>query len=303
MSIKVIFTVGAQASGKSSWAEQFVRDNQDYKRVNRDDLRSMVSGYTFDDVNEKLITVIERNIIKEYIEQGFNIIIDKMNLNQKYVEDDKDFINSLDTGGQEIEYEFKYFYCSLKEAIKRDKNRHFSLGAGVLSKTYHRYEIELRKIKEMLTPVAPIDHSLPYVIICDIDGTMAKAVDRRIFDETRVREDKVVQQVKDLISALQAKYPNYHVMFFSGRKDTCKKDTELWLADNDIYYHSLFMRADGDNRSDHLVKYELYEKYIKGKYNVYCVIDDRKQVCQMWAKTIGAFLFDVSQDPYAENEF
>ena len=52
---KVIFTKGLQASGKSTWATKFVEENQDYKRVNRDSIRHMLSNYTFDDANEKLV--------------------------------------------------------------------------------------------------------------------------------------------------------------------------------------------------------------------------------------------------------
>lgn len=63
--MKVIFTRGLQASGKSYWAKQFVKENQNYKRVSRDDLRHMLSNYTYNKNNENLITQIEELIIKK----------------------------------------------------------------------------------------------------------------------------------------------------------------------------------------------------------------------------------------------
>lgn len=81
--IKVIFTKGMQASGKSTWAKQFVKENQDYKRICRDDLRHMISSYTFNGENEKLVTAAERDLMHLLITEDYSLIIDKMNLNDR----------------------------------------------------------------------------------------------------------------------------------------------------------------------------------------------------------------------------
>lgn len=44
------------------------------------------------------------------------------------------------------------------------------------------------------------------------------------------------------------------------------------------------MRSDGDDRRDDIVKKELYDNHIKGKYNVKYVFDDRSRVIDMWRK-------------------
>tara|TARA_R110002020_G_scaffold227539_13_gene438195 strand:+ start:10087 stop:10632 length:546 start_codon:yes stop_codon:yes gene_type:complete len=44
----------------------------------------------------------------------------------------------------------------------------------------------------------------------------------------------------------------------------------------------LYMREEGDNRKDSIVKREMYEEYIKPHYNVKLVLDDRNQVVDMW---------------------
>jgi hypothetical protein len=42
------------------------------------------------------------------------------------------------------------------------------------------------------------------------------------------------------------------------------------------------MRKLNDNRPDDIIKKELYDQYIKGKYFVKFVLDDRDSVVRMW---------------------
>jgi hypothetical protein len=58
------------------------------------------------------------------------------------------------------------------------------------------------------------------------------------------------------------------------------------------------MRKTGDKRQDAIVKQEIYDTKIKGKYNILAVFDDRPQVCRMWHQN-GLPLFKVG-DPDAD---
>ena len=44
------------------------------------------------------------------------------------------------------------------------------------------------------------------------------------------------------------------------------------------------MREEGDRRKDNIVKYEIFNKFIRDKYCVNYVLDDRNQVVEMWRK-------------------
>jgi hypothetical protein len=46
----------------------------------------------------------------------------------------------------------------------------------------------------------------------------------------------------------------------------------------------LLMRPLGDNRPDEIVKEEMYELHIRGKYNVALVLDDRQKVVDLWRR-------------------
>ncbi len=59
------------------------------------------------------------------------------------------------------------------------------------------------------------------------------------------------------------------------------------------YFTELYMRANKDQRSDFIVKKELYDAHIKGKYNVVAVFDDRPSVCNGLWRPLGLPLFQV----------
>lgn len=297
------FLIGMQASGKSTYCKQFIKDNQDWKCVNRDSIRHMLSNYSFDNKNEKLVTLVERKAMQAILDQGYNLLIDKMNLNNKYLQDDVTFIQSQYS---DAEFEYMEFPITLGEAIERDKKREFVIGESVLKSTFRKYEKELKEMLEKTKVKIVYDSNLPDAVIFDIDGTLANAKHRNIFDEDKVDTDEVIESVK-LLNGLCQKGFNIskhglHIILMSGRHDSCREKTEKWLEDNHIYFDALYMRKAGDNRKDTIIKKELYEEYIKGKYNVRFMVDDRPQVLATWVE-FGLFTLNVNQDPLCLNNF
>jgi len=304
--INIIFTIGMQASGKSTWAKQFILDNPDYRRINRDEIRRMINGYVMNDKNEDQVTYIERDLIARFIRGGYNVIIDNMNLNEKYVNDYIDFISHAVSSN--TSFEFKYFPITLSEAISRDKNRPDSLGEAILKRTWRKYEIELKKMIENSKVHVVEDKSLPYCIICDIDGTLANSCNRRTFDEQSVGGDSPIFSTIYLLSLIHfynemAKIgeKKLEIILMSGRQDSCREETEKWLDKNLVAYNKLYMRKAGDHRKDDIIKEELYNEHIKGKYNVHFVIDDRPRVLEKWV-SLGLFTLNVNQTPYVTED-
>ena len=146
-----------------------------------------------------------------------------------------------------------------------------------------------REYLEPKPPVVPYDPSLPNVIICDIDGTLALFGDANPYDRDFL-QDTVNVPVKNIIG----KFPQSEIILFSGRKDKFREQTVQWLRQNDIHYNLLAMRKTDDNRKDFLIKLELFNEHIKGKYNARFVLDDRNQVVDMWRKELGLPCFQVN---------
>lgn len=124
-------------------------------------------------------------------------------------------------------------------------------------------------------------------IICDIDGTLAHKGDRSPYDWSRVGEDSVDETIKILLQ----RFYEHHILLVSGRDEVCRTNTELWLEANDIEYDALFMRPEGNNEDDRIIKRRIYEEEIKDKYEVLLVLDDRPKVIRMW-RELGLKVLD-----------
>lgn len=297
MKREVIFLKGIQASGKSTYADDFVKKHQDYKRVSRDSFRHMLSSYTYNGKNEDIVENVYKQTIKTLLQEtDKNIILDEMNLNEDRIKNTKIFISSIvpDIVFKEIMFDVK-----LEDAIERDKRRPFSVGETVIRQTYNKHFIKMDdswKIKKCGLSF----NANELCIIVDVDGTLAERGARNAYDFSKIKEDKVISQVRSIINRF---YNDHFIIVFSGRDDICQKETEEWLSENDICFDYLYMRKTGDNRKDSIVKKELFDKHIKGTYLPFMWIDDRPQVCEMVTNKLGIFLINVNQDPYALNDF
>jgi hypothetical protein len=120
-------------------------------------------------------------------------------------------------------------------------------------------------------------------VIVDIDGTLAKMNGRSPFAWDQVGSDIVNEPVKVLVNALVL--VGFEIILFSGRDAVCKDLTKKWLMDTFIHYQHLFMRPEGNNEKDAIIKRRMYDENIVGKYDIQFTIDDRDQVVEMWRKS------------------
>ncbi len=136
------------------------------------------------------------------------------------------------------------------------------------------------------------DKNKPVAFIVDIDGTVALMDNRNPFDEKLWHTDKPNQPIIDLIDFLAIGLHSHYgysprILFVSGREggkenvERIEEWMEIHLQMQPIEYE-LFTRAMGDQRSDVIIKRELFEAHIEGKYNVLWVFDDRDSVVKFW---------------------
>ncbi|WP_205752484.1 hypothetical protein [Cryptosporangium phraense] len=133
----------------------------------------------------------------------------------------------------------------------------------------------------------------PSTVLVDVDGTLAARVtDRSPYDWHRVGEDVPVAAVVTAVRALSA--AGHAIVVLSGRDESCRRQTESWLTHHlDVPYRELHMRRAKDNRRDDVVKREIYERYVRDRYEVAFVLDDRNQVVRMWRR-LGLVCFQVA---------
>lgn len=130
-------------------------------------------------------------------------------------------------------------------------------------------------------------------IIVDIDGTIAKMVDRGPFEWSKVGSDQPIEPIINLVHLLSDFYP---ILFLSGRDEICRPQTEEWLEQNTYIksYSKLFMRPQGNNEKDSIIKRRIYDTKIKNVYDVRYVLDDRDQVVKMWREELGLTCLQVA---------
>jgi predicted kinase len=284
--MKVIITVGLPASGKSTWAKDWCIKNPQWVRVSRDDLRNMRGKYWLPK-DEDLITDWEKTAIMMALSRGKNVIVDATNLNPKYRKELIHMIKDLEEH-EPIQIEEKLFDVSPEECIKRDAKRgEASVGPDVIWGMYYKYIAPIPVYKE--------DWNLTHCIIVDIDGTLANSEHRKPYDWDKVGDDKLIEFVHQAVCHYKAYDEGFQeVIIVSGRDGGCYGITHDWLEKMEVPFSHLYMRAAGDKRKDSIVKKELFEAHIRGKYYVDYVIDDRDQVVRMWRNELGLNVFQCN---------
>jgi predicted kinase len=267
---------GLPASGKTTEAKKMLETfgSGNARRVNKDDLRSMLDDGRWSRGNEAFVLEIRDHIISRTLEHGKHVLVDDTNLAPKHSERLRQLAL---LGGASFEV-IDFTHVSVEDCIKRDLKRPVSVGERVIRDMYDQF------LRSKVEPPAH-DPSLPDAIIVDIDGTVAQINGRGPFDWGRVYEDSPREAVIRIARKLWETEP-VDVIFLSGRDTICREDTQRWL---DVHWGTgsslwLWMRPNGDMRKDVLVKRELYEAHIKGKFNVIAVFDDRPQVLRLWAE-------------------
>lgn len=299
---------GLPASGKSTYAKKKVSENTNqWKRLNKDDMRAMFDDGKHSKGNENQILQIRNDLVRYFIKNGKNVIVDDTNLAPYHEKTLRELAKEL---GCSFKVNDSFMNVDVSECVKRDLKRFNSVGKDVIyshynkwvkgrSKRYHEYNYKHQ------------DQSLPACLICDLDGTLFWIDDsvensRSPYDMTRVDEDKVNYPVKVLIDVLSSNLTNRkqvdEVIFVSGRSSDGREKSEQAIKDlfgesGQYFKWKLLMRKEGDFRKDVIVKQEIFRKHIEGKYWVRFVFDDRQQTVDGF-RELGLPVFQVAKGDF-----
>lgn len=274
---------GLPASGKSTFAMTLV--GQGYVRVNKDDLRQMLHGGAFSKGNEKQVLAIRDAIIVDTLARGRNVVVDDTNFAPRHEVRLRELANEH---GAEFKMDDHFLETPIEQCIDRDLKRLNSVGERVIRQMYNQY---VKPPIEVYTP----PEGKPMAIMCDIDGTIAHTVDRGPYDEDKVGSDAPDWTVIGVLARYRDS--GRKIILMSGRHETCREATEVWLAEYGVPYDLLLMRAAGDNRKDFIIKRELFEEHIRDHYRIEFVLDDRNQVVATWRQT-GLQVFQVADGDF-----
>ncbi|ALF00380.1 polynucleotide kinase [Mycobacterium phage Archie] len=284
---------GYPGSGKSTKARE-IADATGAVVVCRDDLRMMLHGTYFSGKKEleDEVTVAERAQVSAFLKAGISVVVDATHLEPSYLRKWAKMASQYGAEFKRVDIETPASYCIVND-FKRGEAGDRTVGAEVINRMAKRHPI--KNWPNIQAPPTfdpkPVEWvpGLPEAIIVDIDGTVAHMAGRSPYDYTQVHTDTVDENVRWLVNHMyELGDPGCRVLFVSGRDDSCREATEQWLWENGISYDELHMRPTGakDERGnklpDYLVKYDLFNLNIRGKYNVRFVLDDRDQVVNLW---------------------
>ena len=300
--LRLIICRGLQASGKTARARAWVAtDPVRRARVNKDDLRRQLhDGVYLGADTEGQVNAARDALITRLLERGVSVVSDDTNLSQRVA---RDLARIGRRAGAEVEV-WDLTDVPPEVCVARDARRENPVGADVIRRTFNRYLNG--KPSPLPAPVDPPDpgggdlyvpdETLPRAILVDVDGTIALRGTRSPFDETRVHEDRPNGPV---IAAVRAfRDAGYEVVFCSGRTEACRAATAEWILRHvgqfDRTNGDLLMRPVGDTRKDSVVKRELFDRLVRHRWNVVCVLDDRAQVVEMW-RGLGLTCLQVAE--------
>lgn len=280
--MRMIILVGPPGSGKSTLAKKY--ESEGFVRVSQDDQGKNGHMETF----------------RAAVRERKNIIVDRMNFS---VEQRKNYMVQV----VDLDYEIEiivihepYQVC-LERILKREGHptiQNEKSARAALQTFFTKYERPYENPRFKITFIYP-EGPKPEVIVCDLDGTLCDVEHRRhhvrkpagerkdwVSFFRDIPKDPVNKWCADILRSMSSKYG---IVYCSGRGSNERKVTEEWLEKHGLdvfngYIAPLYMRDRHDSRQDSIVKEIILDFEILCRYKPIFMIDDRKQVVDMWRK-------------------
>ena len=178
---KLLILVGAPGSGKSTFARYFLRTEDNWVRVNRDDFRLMQFGDSLmiPFYEERISKMVDASVLA-LLKSDTNVLIDATNTSLRTIQD---MVNAYT---EYADISFKVFDVPVEELVKRCNKRFAETGKFIpkevieknvsnLHHTLEKFNFEpiSQRVKAPEAVYTVQDESLPKAVICDLDGTLS----------------------------------------------------------------------------------------------------------------------------------
>ena len=138
------------------------------------------------------------------------------------------------------------------------------------------------------------------IILCDIDGTVANNEHRQHYlknqKDWKSFFDEMVNDIPihDVINKIiEEKNEGKEIVFITGRPESYRNTSMIWLSKYFSFNFGLLMREDKDHRNKVIVKKDIFEKKFSIGEISY-VIDNDKELLKLWTD-LGLKAVDASK--------
>lgn len=292
---RLILTIGAPASGKSTWAQTRAKEYDGVTIAERDQIREeyakSIGRVPWDkdwgDEEEKEVTAIQTSKVVSDLERFQEVIVSDTNLNLRTRLKWQHMAKEL--GVELIHVRFPVFHnvllrCNAKrESWKRVPDKIMN---RMIINMVENFPVGVNDNAYYGVSNGGIQHGSGIGtfkgVVVDLDGTLAEIHDRSPYEDEKVEQDRINSDVLDVVKGLHSL--GYDITIMSGRDEgRSRAPTRRWLNAHGVPYNRLYMRPPGDSIKDNVVKHDL----MIGLYEVHgavpCMaIDDRDQVVRLW---------------------
>lgn len=134
---KIIILQGPPASGKSTEVKKWQAEQPNTRViVSRDALRHARGQYWVPE-QEEFITKLETYMVRQALEQGYDVAIDATNLNEAVLERWRQIALGFDAEVEAWLFHVEKYECFLKDS---NADREHSVGMAVIESFYSKYE-------------------------------------------------------------------------------------------------------------------------------------------------------------------
>lgn len=278
----ILLLVGPPGSGKSSFADKYIKENPSFAYINQDTQGRDGHLQKFNDC----------------IKNRQDILVDRMNFSKSQRRRYLDPAKKANYYTKIMVFHVPYSIC-LERASERVGHPTIKDAETAEKAIYGFFKSYVRVEDDEVHEVERVGWDREFdtkVVVCDLDGTLADCRHRlhhikvekpnkpnwkKFFDEMPL--DPVNEWCRDLLHAMSQRH---QIIYCTGRAGEYYDLSKKWLEENSLAFpgFKLFSRLRGDHRPDWQVKEIIYEFEIKPRYDILFVVDDRQQVVDMWRK-------------------
>lgn len=123
---------GAPATGKTTYADFWIKEAANRIRVNKDSLRVMVQGHAnnlLSKEGEALIHRICDQAVQAALSAGFSVVVDNVNIAAKH---ERRYAAFAKQAGAAFEVKNMNLTCTLEEALERNELRDRTVPSGMI---------------------------------------------------------------------------------------------------------------------------------------------------------------------------